>query len=108
MLYAKLWLRYPILKTKTENHFMLRVLLIGSVFLLSACSAEPGTEKWCAIKKEQAKSEWTGSDAATYAQNCLFDGSAVGSENWCADLSAKTKGEWTANEAESYAKNCVI
>ena len=87
---------------------MLRTLLIGSIFFLSACSPEPGTEQWCSSKKEQAKSEWSGSDAATYAENCLFDGSALGSENWCADLSAKTKSKWTLNEAANYAENCVI
>jgi hypothetical protein len=96
------------MNTKTGSHFMLRTLLIGSIFLLSACSVEPGTAKWCSSKKEQAKSEWSGSDAATYAQNCLFDGSAVGSKNWCADLSAKAKGEWTLNEAENYAKNSLM
>jgi len=87
---------------------MLRAFIIGIIFLLSACSAEPGSERWCASKKEQAKSEWTGSDAATYAQNCLFDGSAVGSDEWCADLSEKPKGEWTANEAEGYTRNCIM
>lgn len=87
---------------------MKRILVIGSIVLLGACSVEPGSEKWCAEKKEQSKSEWTTSDATTYAKNCLFDGSAIGSEDWCKDLSEKAKGEWTSNEATSYAKHCVI
>ena len=84
------------------------LLVIGSILLLGACSVEPGSEKWCAQKKEQSKSEWSSSDAATYARNCLFDGSAVGSEEWCEDLSKQPKGEWTANDTASYAKHCVM
>lgn len=87
---------------------MQRSLVIGSLLLLAACSVEPGSEKWCAQKKEQAKSEWSSSDAITFARNCLLDGSAVGSKEWCEDLSDKPKGEWTAEETASYAKHCII
>jgi hypothetical protein len=87
---------------------MKRLLVISSILLLAACSAEPGSEKWCAAKKEQPKSEWSSSDAATYARRCLIDGTAVGSQDWCEDLSGKDKGEWTADETKSYAKHCVI
>jgi hypothetical protein len=87
---------------------MQRIVLIGSLLILAACSVEPGSEKWCAQKKEQPKSEWSGSDAITFARNCLLDGSAVGSNEWCADLSEKPKGEWTANEAASYTKHCIM
>ena len=87
---------------------MKRLILISSILVLAACSTEPGSEKWCEAKKEQPKSEWTGSDAATYAKNCIIDGMEVGSEEWCEDLSGKPKGDWTASEASSYAKHCVI
>ena len=87
---------------------MKRMLLLGSILLFAACSNEPGSEKWCAAKKEQPKSEWSASDAGTYAKNCLIDGSAVGSEDWCEDLSGKPKGEWSANETKTYAKHCVM
>jgi hypothetical protein len=87
---------------------MKTLLVIGSVLLLSACSVEPGSEKWCAAKKEQPKSEWTGDDAATFAKSCIFESTTIGSEKWCADLDEKPKGEWTADEAKSYAKNCVM
>jgi len=87
---------------------MKRLLVISSILLLVACSAEPGSEKWCAAKKEQPKSEWSSSDATTYARRCLIDGTAVGSEDWCEDLSGKDKGEWTADETKSYAKHCVM
>lgn len=79
-----------------------------AMLLLSACSAEPGSEKWCEQKSEQPKSEWSVADATTYAKNCLIDGSAVGSTEWCEDLDNKPKGEWTANETASYAKHCVM
>jgi hypothetical protein len=84
------------------------MILIGSVLFLAACSAEPGSERWCKQKKEQPKSEWSSSDAMTYTRNCLIEGTAVGSEEWCEDMSDKPKGEWTADEAASYTKHCVI
>ena len=87
---------------------MKRMLLISSMLVLAACSAEPGTDKWCEAQKEQPKSEWTGSDAATYAKNCIIDGMEVGSEKWCEDLAGKPKGEWTGDEAATYAKHCVM
>ncbi|AQA20134.1 hypothetical protein BST95_04150 [Halioglobus japonicus] len=82
--------------------------LIAGALILSACSAEPGSERWCNEKKEQPKSEWTGGDAATFAKNCIIDGSEVGSEKWCEKLSEKDKGEWTASEASTFAKHCVM
>ena len=87
---------------------MRMILLMCSIVLLSACSAEPGSEKWCEAKKEQSKSEWSGSDAKTYTMNCLVDGTSVGSEKWCEKLSEKPKGDWTADEAGTYAKHCVL
>jgi hypothetical protein len=87
---------------------MKRILILSTALVLSACSTEPGSEKWCAAKKEQPKSEWTASDAGTYAKNCLIDGTAIGSEEWCEDLSGKPKGEWTADEGKTYAKHCVM
>jgi hypothetical protein len=82
--------------------------LVISILLLSACSVEPGSEKWCEQKKEQSKSEWTAGDAKTYTTKCLIDGMAIGSEEWCKKLSERPKGEWTADETGSYAKHCVL
>ncbi len=84
------------------------LLLASSALFLVACSTEPGSEKWCEEKKAQPKSQWTASDAGTYAKNCVIDGMEVGSEKWCEDLSGKPKGEWTADEASTYAKHCVL
>ncbi len=87
---------------------MKRVLIIAGLLLLGGCAAEPGSEKWCAQKKEQPKSEWTGSDAATFAKSCLLESTTIGSEAWCEDLAGKPKGEWTTDETKGYAKHCVL
>lgn len=82
------------------------ILLCATV--LTACSAKPGSQSWCAAKSEQAKSEWTGEDTMTYAKHCVFDSQTIGSEAWCEDLQDTPKGDWTATEAGDYAKHCVI
>jgi len=87
---------------------MKTLFLISSIVLLSACTVEPGSEKWCETKKEQSKAEWSANDAKTYAMKCVIDGTAIGSEEWCEKLSEKPKGEWTGDEATSYAKHCVM
>ena len=84
------------------------LILAASALFLVACSAEPGSEKWCAAKKEQPMSEWSAEDAGTYAKHCLIDGMEVGSEKWCEKQSDTPKGDWTADEAAIYAKHCVL
>jgi len=87
----------------------MRLLILAiSVVLLTACSIEPGSEKWCKAKADQSKSEWTTDDAKTFAMHCIFDSQTIGSKEWCKDLGDKPKGEWTTNEAADYAKHCVI
>lgn len=87
----------------------LRPLLLAAVALtVAACSAEPGSERWCEAKKEQPKSEWSLDDATTFASHCLIDSLTVGSEAWCENMKEKPKGDWTADQAASYAKHCVI
>ncbi|CAA0116209.1 Uncharacterised protein [Halioglobus japonicus] len=87
---------------------MRKIFMITSLLLLGACSVEPGSEKWCAQKKEQPKTEWTSSDAITFASNCLLDSTTIGSKEWCEDMSDKPKGQWTADETASYTKHCII
>ena len=84
------------------------MVMISGLLLLGACSVEPGSEKWCTQKEEQPKTEWSSSDAITYARNCLIEGTAVGSKAWCEELAEKPKGDWTANETKSYAQHCVL
>jgi len=87
---------------------MRTLALVSTVVFLTACAAEPGSERWCTQKAEQPKSEWSSSDALTYTKNCLIDGTSIGSKDWCEDLAKTPKGEWTGDEATSYAKHCVM
>ena len=87
---------------------MRTIAIFGLALLLSACSAEPGSEKWCSAMKEKSKTEWTLEEGKTFASRCVIDSRTIGSEEWCADLDEKPKGEWTASEAAGYAKHCVM
>jgi len=87
---------------------MKTILTALSLLILAGCSVEPGSEKWCEAKEEQSKSEWTTSDAMTYARHCVLDSQTIGSEGWCENLSDKPKGDWSTNEAADYAKHCVL
>lgn len=85
-------------------------LLIAAtiIVLLSACSAEPGGERWCAQMSEKSKSDWTVDEGMTYGKHCLLDSQTIGSEEWCKDLKEKDRGDWTNEENIGYAKHCVI
>lgn len=87
---------------------MKTIPVLACILLLAACSAEPGSEKWCTAKEAQSKSEWSTSDLATYTRNCLIDGTEVGSQSWCEDMDDTPKGEWTADDTATYAKHCVL
>ncbi|OIO68564.1 MAG: DUF3012 domain-containing protein [Zetaproteobacteria bacterium CG_4_9_14_3_um_filter_49_83] len=40
--------------------------------MFSACSAEVGSEQWCADMKAKPKGDWTSNEAADYAKHCIF------------------------------------
>ncbi|MEP0203874.1 MAG: DUF3012 domain-containing protein [Halioglobus sp.] len=87
----------------------MKALIAASlIVLLSACSAEPGSERWCAQMKEKSKSDWTADEGLTYGKHCLLDSQTIGSEEWCEDLKEKDRGDWTNEENMGYAKHCVI
>jgi hypothetical protein len=47
--------------------------VIGAVaVLLAACSPEVGSDEWCNDMKEKAKGDWTASEAADFAKNCVL------------------------------------
>ena len=48
------------------------LLTLTAVIALSACSMEPGREKWCAATKEKPKGEWTGNETKAYAKHCVM------------------------------------
>lgn len=48
------------------------VVFTISFILLSACSPEIGSEKWCSQMKEKSKGDWTANEAADFTKHCLF------------------------------------
>ena len=51
----------------------LSIIFSGAfLLLLSACSAEVGSEKWCANMKEKAQADWTANEASDFARHCIM------------------------------------
>lgn len=48
------------------------ILIFAVAGLVSACSAEVGSEEWCGQMEEKPKGDWTASEAGDYAKHCLF------------------------------------
>ncbi len=48
------------------------VLIIAACWLLSACSPEVGSDKWCKNLKEKPKADWTAHEVKDYAKNCFL------------------------------------
>ena len=40
--------------------------------ILAACSPEVGSDGWCNDMKEKDRGDWTASEAADFAKNCVF------------------------------------
>ena len=40
--------------------------------LLTGCSPEVGSEKWCAKMDKKPKADWTANEAADYAKHCVL------------------------------------
>ncbi len=52
---------------------MKKLLLLPILFaLVTACSPEVGSEKWCAALKEKPKGDWTANEASDFAKHCVF------------------------------------
>lgn len=49
------------------------VLLSLCLTLLTACSPEVGSEKWCQNLEQKPKGDWTANEAKDFARHCLFD-----------------------------------
>lgn len=48
------------------------ICIMAAALLLNACSAEVGSDAWCADIKEKPKSEWSSNDAGNFAKHCVF------------------------------------
>jgi len=48
------------------------IAVLTTVVLLSACSAEVGSEEWCQDLKEKDKADWTSREAKDFTKHCIF------------------------------------
>ena len=52
------------------------IIVISAFFMvvLSACSPEIGSDKWCAEIKEKESGDLTANEVADFAKHCIFKG----------------------------------
>lgn len=43
-----------------------------TTMILSACSPEIGSDKWCQNMEAKPKGDWSANEATDYAKHCLF------------------------------------
>jgi len=43
-----------------------------TTLILSACSPEIGSDKWCQNMEAKPKGDWSANEATDYAKHCLF------------------------------------
>jgi hypothetical protein len=48
------------------------LLVITSVFMLSACAPKVGSPEWCKSIEEKPKGDLTMNEAKDYAKHCVF------------------------------------
>ena len=48
------------------------IVVLSTIFILSACSAEVGSEEWCQDLKEKDKADWTSREAKDFTKHCIF------------------------------------
>jgi len=48
------------------------LVLLFSVALMSACSPEVGSQKWCDQLDAKMKGDWTLNEAKDYTKHCIF------------------------------------
>lgn len=48
------------------------ITVLAAVVLLSACSAEVGSEQWCNELKEKDKADWTARETKDFTKHCIF------------------------------------
>jgi hypothetical protein len=61
-----------------KDIFMLKSRLLSlsaialTTLILSACSPEIGSDKWCQNMEAKPKGDWSANEATDYAKHCLF------------------------------------
>ncbi len=48
------------------------LLVLASVFMLSACAPKVGSPEWCKSIEEKPKGDLTMNEAKDYAKHCVF------------------------------------
>lgn len=48
------------------------LLVLSSVFILSACAPKVGSPEWCKSIEEKPKGDLTMNEAKDYAKHCVF------------------------------------
>lgn len=46
--------------------------LVITLFTLTACTPEVGSDAWCTDMKEKSKADWTANQTSDFAKNCVF------------------------------------
>ena len=54
------------------DRFLLIALVTVCVAVMTACSPEVGSEKWCKKMEEKSAADWTAREAKDYAKHCVF------------------------------------
>ncbi|MCK5480665.1 MAG: DUF3012 domain-containing protein [Gammaproteobacteria bacterium] len=49
------------------------VITALALSLVTACSAEIGSEAWCAAMQEKPAGDWTANEASDFAKHCIFN-----------------------------------
>lgn len=58
---------------KNTDRFVMAALIAVSVLIVTGCSPEVGSEKWCKKMEEKSAADWTAREAKDYAKHCVFD-----------------------------------
>ena len=70
---------------------------------VAACSAEPGSSRWCAAKAGEERKEWTIANWDEFSELCF----EVGSEDWCDVREAMPKDDWGLKDVGAFALHCM-
>ncbi len=57
---------------KSVNKYLFIILFGVFVFMLSSCSAEVGSERWCKNIKEKTTADLTANEVADFAKHCVL------------------------------------
>lgn len=45
---------------------------LAALLLLTACTPQVGSDKWCEMMKETPSGDWTVNEAADFARHCIL------------------------------------